>query len=164
MLVEAPRDSAIDLEATNGPLEVRDFGGRTVARTTNGPISLHNVEGTVTARAQNGPLKFVGNTGAVDLQTENGPIAVRLAGDRWASGSLTAHTQNGPVKVEVPPDFGSGVRVESSNHAPWKCQGTACESARRSWDDGSRWIELGRGPLAVRVVTVNGPVAVEWTH
>jgi hypothetical protein len=164
LLVEAPRDAAIDLEALNGPLEVRDVAGRTAARTTNGPINLANVSGTVTARAQNGPVKFVGSTGAVDLQTENGPIGVRLEGDRWTTGSLSAHAQNGPVKVEVPRDFASGVRVESSTHAPWKCRGTACESAKRSWDDGSRWIELGRGPVAVRVATVNGPVAVDWAH
>ena len=111
LLVEAPRDASIDLEALNGPLEVRDFAGSTAARTTNGPINLANVSGT--------------------------------------------------VKVEVPRDFASGVRVESSNHSPWKCEGTACESAKRSWDDGSHWIELGRGPVAVRVATVNGPVAVD---
>ena len=134
------------------------------ARTTNGPINLANVSGTVTARAQNGPVKFVGSTGAVDLETQNGPIGVRLDGERWTTGSLTAHAQNGPVKVEVPQNFASGVRVESSTHAPWKCRGTACESAKRSWDDGSRWIELGRGPVAVRVATVNGPVAVDWAH
>jgi hypothetical protein len=164
MLVEAPREGAIDLEALNGPLEVRDFGGTTAARTTNGPINLANVTGTVTARAQNGPVKFIGGTGSIDLQTENGPIGVHLSGPRWTSGSLTAHAQNGPIKVAVPADFGSGVRVESSNHAPWKCLGAACESAKRSWDDGSHWIELGRGPVAVRVATVNGPVAVESTR
>jgi hypothetical protein len=52
LLVEAPREAAIDLEAINGPLEVRDFAGRTAARTTNGPINLANVSGTVTARAR----------------------------------------------------------------------------------------------------------------
>ena len=84
-------------------------------RTTNGPINLANVSGTVTARAQNGPVNFVGSTGAVDLETQNGPIGVRLDGERWTTGSLTAHAQNGPVKVEVPQNFASGVRVESSN-------------------------------------------------
>lgn len=164
LLVEAPRDASIDLEALNGPLEVRDFAGSTAARTTNGPINLANVSGTVKARAQNGPVRFAGNAGAVDLETQNGPIGVRLDGQRWAAGSLTAHAQNGPVKVEVPRDFASGVRVESSNHSPWKCEGTACESAKRSWDDGSHWIELGPRPVAVRVATVNGPVAVDWAH
>ena len=70
LLVEAPREAAIDLEALNGPLEVRDVAGRTAARTTNGPINLANVSGTVTARAQNGPVKFVGSAGAVDLETQ----------------------------------------------------------------------------------------------
>jgi hypothetical protein len=95
LLVEAPRDAAIDLEALNGPLEVRDVAGRTAARTTNGPINLANVSGTVTARAQNGPVKFVGSTGAVDLQTENGPIGVRLEGDRWTTGSAERPREGG---------------------------------------------------------------------
>ena len=66
------------------------------------------------------------------------------------------------MKVEVPRDFRSGVRVSSSNFSPWKCE--ACASGKRDWNDQSRSIEIGSGPVAVTVSTVNGPVAVDWSR
>ena len=88
-------------------------------------------------------------------------MAVRLAGSKWADGSLSARAQNGPVKLEVPRGFASGVRVRSSQHSPWKCQG--CDDGRRTWDDASRSVEFGSGPVAVTLSTVNGPVAVDMS-
>ena len=80
-------------------------------------------------RTQNGPIAFEGGSGTIDLEAQNGPVAVRLAGSKWADGSLSARGQNGPVKLEVPRGFASGVRVHSSQHSPWKCQG--CDDGRR---------------------------------
>jgi hypothetical protein len=118
--------------------------------------------GRVSARTQNGPIAFEGGGGTIDLEAQNGPVAVRLAGSKWAGGSLTAKAQNGPVKLDVPRGFGSGVRVQSSQHSPWKCQG--CEDGQRTWNDDSRSVVLGSGPVAVTVSTVNGPVAVDMTR
>ena len=88
LLVDAPDGAMLDLEATNGPLDIRDFRGLARATTTNGPIGLANVAGEVTARAQNGPIGLKGRTGKIDLDTQNGPIQVRLAGTRWDGGGL----------------------------------------------------------------------------
>ena len=161
-IVNAPATGTVEAETTNGPVHVERITGSTTARAVNGPIRLLDVSGRATARAINGPVAYEGHEGAVELHTENGPIKVRLAGDRWSSGSLTAHAQNGPVKVEVPRDFHSGVRITSSNFSPWKCAG--CASGKRDWDDRSRSIEIGSGPIAVTVSTVNGPVAVDWSR
>jgi hypothetical protein len=162
-IVEAPNDGALDLEAVNGPITVREFSGRTTVRTQNGPIGLSNVSGQISAHAQNGPIAFTGRTGAVDLETQNGPLLVRLAGVKWSSGTLTGRARNGPLKLDVPRTFASGVRVQSSSHSPWACKGSACEEARRSWDGDTRWLELGSGPILVRLSTENGPVSVQWT-
>ena len=159
-IVEAPAGGTLDLSAHNGPISVREFSGRSTMRTQNGPVSLKNVGGTVNAFAQNGPINFEGGSGTVELQTQNGPIGVKLAGTRWTDGSLTARAQNGPAQLKVPAGFTSGVRVESSNHSPWSCDGTGCGQARKDWDANSRSFELGEGPVVVRVSTVNGPVQV----
>jgi DUF4097 and DUF4098 domain-containing protein YvlB len=159
-IVEAPSGAALDLAAHNGPISVREFTGRSTLRTQNGPVSLKNVGGTVKAFAQNGPIHFEGDSGTIDLETQNGPIGVRLSGTRWSDGSLTARAQNGPMQLKVPSGFTSGVRVESSNHSPWSCDGEGCGHAKKDWDTGSRSFALGEGPVLVRVSTVNGPVQV----
>jgi hypothetical protein len=161
-IVNAPAAATVDAETTNGPVHVEHITGSTTARAVNGPIRFLDVSGSASARAINGPIAFEGHAGAVQLHTENGPIQVQLAGDRWTSGSLNASAQNGPVKVDVPRDFHSGVRISSSNFSPWKCEG--CASGKRDWDDHSRSIEIGSGPIAVTVSTVNGPVAVDWSR
>ena len=159
-IVNAPASGAVSVETTNGPVHVEQITGSTTARAINGPIKLLDVSGNASARAVNGPVAYEGHGGTVELHTDNGPIKVRLAGDRWGSGSLTATAQNGPLAVDVPRGFQSGVRISSSNHSPWKCSG--CDNGRKTWDNDSRSIEIGSGPVAVTLSTVNGPVAVDW--
>jgi hypothetical protein len=163
LLVDAPDGAMLDLEATNGPLDIRDFRGRVRANTTNGPIGLTNVAGEVTARAQNGPIGFEGRAGTIDLDTQNGPIQVRLAGTRWDGGGLNARAQNGPVDVAVPRGYQSGVRVASEGHSPWSCKHAACDDGRRTWDERGRQIEFGEGDRVVQITTVNGPVQINDT-
>ena len=159
-IVNAPATGALNVETTNGPVHIEQITGSTTARAVNGPISLLDVSGHASARAVNGPVAYEGHGGTIELHTDNGPIDVRLAGDRWSSGSLTATVQNGPLAVRVPRGFHSGVRISSSNHSPWDCRG--CDDARRTWDNSSRSVEIGSGPVAVTLSTVNGPVAVDW--
>jgi hypothetical protein len=161
-IIDAPTQANLDLGSTNGPIHLAHLAGATTARAQNGPIKLVEVTGRVSARTQNGPIAYEGGSGTIDLRAENGPVGIRLAGSSWTDGSLTASAQNGPVKLQAPRGFGSGVRVRSSQHSPWKCAG--CDEGRRTWnDDGSRLIEFGSGPVAVTLSTVNGPVAVDLT-
>jgi hypothetical protein len=160
LLVDAPAAISAHLATENGPLEVQDFSGSVRANTTNGPVHLLNVSGTVSAQAQNGPIGFIGQTGTVDLTAQNGPIQVGLKGTRWESGGLTARAQNGPLQLDVPDSYRSTVHLETSEHTPFSCTGRACDTARKTWETGSRSLELGEGPTAVRLSTVNGPVQV----
>jgi hypothetical protein len=142
LIVKAPTRADLTLKTTNGPIGLKDSGGR------------------IDARAQNGPVSFSGHGGQVSLTAVNGPINVRLDGDRWQDGSLAARAENGPVHVRVAENYRSGVRVESSGHSPWSCKGEACRAGRKDWDDRGRWVELGTGPTVVRISTNNGPVAI----
>jgi DUF4097 and DUF4098 domain-containing protein YvlB len=160
-IVDAPTRASIELEATNGPIHVAHIDGSTIVRAQNGPIKLLDVSGRVSARTQNGPIGYEGGSGTVDLNAQNGPLAIRLSGTKWEDGTLTAAAHNGPVKLQAPRGFSSGVRVRSSQHSPWKCSG--CDEGRRTWDDSSRLVEFGSGPVAVTLSTENGPVAVDLT-
>ena len=161
-IVNAPANSDVDVETTNGPVHVEQISGSTTARAVNGPIKLLDVSGHASASAVNGPVAYEGHGGTIELRTDYGPIDVRLAGDRWGAGSLTATAQNGPLAVQVPRGFHSGVRISSSNHSPWSCR--ACGDGRRTWDGASRSVEIASGPVAVTLSTVNGPVAIDWSR
>ena len=161
-IIDAPTQATLDLDVSNGPIHVAKVAGATTARAQNGPIKLVDVSGRVSARTENGPIAYEGGSGTIELTAQNGPVSVLLAGDKWADGSLTATAQNGPLKLKVPRGFASGVRVRSSPHSPWKCQG--CDDGRRTWDDSSRSVEFGSGPVAVTLSTVNGPVAVDMSR
>lgn len=161
-IIKAPTQADLDLGANNGPIHIARVAGVTTARAQNGPITLVDVSGRVSATTENGPIAFEGGSGTIDLTAQNGPVAVRLAGGKWMDGALTASAQNGPVKLQAPRGFASGVRIRSSQQSPWTCQG--CADGRRTWDDDSRSVELGSGPVAVTLSAANGPVAVDMTR
>lgn len=181
LLVEAPRNAELDLEAKNGSIGVRGMTGRVTARTTNGPIgfkdcsgvldaqavngpiSLEGCSGSGEARAVNGPIGFNGKRGTYRLDTENGPISVELQGDRWEDGNLTARADNGPLSLKLSESYRSGVVVEARGHGPVRCPSSICRAARRIFDgdDEGRRIEFGDSDPVVRLSTRNGPVSVE---
>lgn len=157
LLVRSPRGSHVSLTASNGPIRAESFDGDLTVRTTNGPIALAHLRGTVAARAENGPISLKGDGGNVSIETQNGPISVGLLGTEWDAGALVARAQNGPLSVELPPQYRSGVDIESAGHAPWSCRR---DCGAQDSDSGARRAHLGDGPTHVRLSTVNGPVSV----
>jgi hypothetical protein len=125
---------------------------------TNGPISISGSRGTIDARTENGPISVNGSAGELTLRASNGPLAVKLDGVEWDGSGLTGETRNGPLSLTVPPGYRSGVLVEADGHSPMSCSG--CATARKTWDDDQRRIELGGGPQIIKLTTSNGPVNV----
>lgn len=179
-VIDAPRDGALDLEGSNGPIQVEEIAGRVKARASNGPlgfrhctgsieaiadngpIAIEGSSGDVRARASNGPISISGNGGTVRADTENGPITVELLGDSWKSGNLEARAVNGPLTLSIPTGYRTATRVESAGHGPVHCRAEACGAARKTWaDTDSRRIDFGDGNPEIRLSTVNGPVSVE---
>jgi hypothetical protein len=161
LIVQAPRGAALNLESTNGPISMRSVAGTVQVQSTNGPLSLHNCSGEIHAEVRNGPIDLLGSEGKLNLHARNGPITVALAGSSWENGDLDAHAENGPVLVKLPPNYRSGVLVESAGHAPVSCRAKECEQARKDWDNDSRRLSFGSSAPVVKVSTVNGPVSVE---
>jgi hypothetical protein len=178
LLVKAPKNAELDLEAKNGSIGVRAMAGRVTARTTNGPIDISGSSGDIQANAQNGPISLddcsgsgearavngpvhiSGRAGTYRLSTQNGPISVELDGDRW-DGTLDARAVNGPLSLKLSDGYRSGVVVEATGHGPVSCPDSACRSARRTFDDEGRRIEFGDTEPVVRLSTRNGPVSIE---
>ncbi len=159
-IVRAPKDASLDIENTNGPVEVHDIKGSTKIRTTNGPVAVKGMSGVVDVRAQNGPISFEGSGGEVHLITQNGPVTVRLQGESWNGPTLEARTTNGPLSLEVPESFRTGIRVDTSGHAPLACSLGACRNAMTDAASNQRTLRLNGSSETIRVSTQNGPVSV----
>jgi len=115
--ITAPANTDVELETSNGLIELNDIEGTGTLKTSNGKIVLQNVkgdfdvttsngrievdtmEGTALFRISNGRLDLQGVTGEVDAQTSNGNIA--FSGDLTAGGNNRLVTSNGNVAVEL---------------------------------------------------------------
>lgn len=159
-IIETPKDANVDLKVMNSPVSIRNLAGRAVVRATNGPISVKDTTGIIDAEAINGPIAFQGSGGEVTLRAQNGPIDIDIVASRWQGAKLDAFTENGPVQLHLPAKFESAALVQTSNHSPFECAAEACNSARRTWSEDTRQIEIGGSPAIVKVSNVNGPMSV----
>jgi hypothetical protein len=161
-LVRAPKNANLDLQTKNGPIHVEGIAGNVKVRATNGPLALKDCGGTIDAHTANGPISFSGNGGDVKLTAQNGPVSVDLTGESWSGPQLDARTVNGPVSITVPENYRSGVRLQTSGHAPLSCNIGACRTAVSDLSNSSsRTIQLNGAGETVRVQTSNGPVSVK---
>jgi hypothetical protein len=161
LIVQAPANATMQLEARNGPISARDLAGTVDIRVTNGPVAMEHCTGRMNVKASNGPVSYSGGGGKLDLNTQNGPIHIALEGMQWNGEGLTAHAENGPLSLSLPSGYQTGVRVETSNHAPFHCGAAACAQARRDWNDEHKAVEFGNGPIALRLSTENGPISID---
>jgi hypothetical protein len=159
LLVTAPRDADFAVEASNGPVTLTGLSGTLSVKTANGPVSLSGLTGAVTVDAANGPVALKSSSGDVKIHAVNGPLTIALTGARWEGKGLEADAKNGPLTLRLPDDFASGVRVETSSHAPLSCRAAACGSARRQDEGRTRLLEFG-GDASIRLSSVNGPVSI----
>jgi hypothetical protein len=160
LIVTAPRDADLSVEASNGPVSLTDLAGALTVKASNGPVSLSNLTGSAEVDAANGPVSLKGSSGDIRIHAVNGPLTVVLNGTRWDGKGLEADAKNGPLTLKVPDDFASGVRVETSAHSPFSCRAAACGGARRQDGDRTRLFEIGTQNAVVKLSNVNGPVSI----
>jgi DUF4097 and DUF4098 domain-containing protein YvlB len=162
VIVEAPRDAKLNVQATNGPLSIRTISGHLVARALNGPLSVSEVSGDIDIQATNGPLSLNQAAGRVRVNAQNGPMSLNLSGTEWQGAGLEASAQNGPMSLNLPEGYRSGVLVDISSNSPFHCSYSACRGAQRNWDDRGRTLRFGeqQGNPIVRVTASNGPVSI----
>ncbi|MBI1320324.1 MAG: DUF4097 family beta strand repeat protein [Candidatus Hydrogenedens sp.] len=92
--LRVPRDSALDLEASNGAIQVEGIDAPVAGDTSNGAISLANVSGAIDAATTNGAIELSDIGGAVKARTTNGSIVCRDAG-----GAVDLNTVNGSIEA-----------------------------------------------------------------
>lgn len=136
--IRVPRQTNLDLESSNGGLDVQDVTGDMRLRTTNGGIELAGVSGDVQGR------------------TVNGGVTVELDGDRWTGRGLELQTTNGGVTLRMPPDYSAELSARTVNGRlevdfPITVQGRLGKQVEAS---------LGNGGAPIRVQTTNGGISL----
>lgn len=164
LIIEAPANAAMEVEAVNGPISFRDMSGAIKAQAKNGPVSLKGMSGDVDAAVKNGPVSFDGSSGNIKLNAQNGPVSVKLEGNNWSGGGLQAETVNGPLSISLPSDYQSGVEINTSGYSPVSCSAKGCDNAQKIENGRVRKITFGSGEPLVRIATRNGPVVVNNGH
>jgi hypothetical protein len=142
VLIETPRDGALDLETLNGPVDLLDLSGQIQLRAVNGPVGIR------------------GLSGEVKVTATNGPVMIELDGSGWNGRGLDVTATNGPLTVRLPDSYSSGLRINASNRNPIQCRAAQCSQAvRRPGSPGV--IEMGGPDAVVTLSILNGPLAIE---
>ena len=117
VIVTTPVKTDVDLDTSNGAIELYGIEGSGYLSTSNGKIVLDNVkgdfhgttsngrieidsmEGSAILSSSNGGVRAQGAKGEFDLQTTNGSIS--FSGELTAGGGNRLVTSNGSVNVEL---------------------------------------------------------------
>jgi hypothetical protein len=142
VLIEAPRDAALDLETLNGPVDLLNLGGQIQLRAVNGPVGIH------------------GLSGEVKVSATNGPVLVELDGSGWSGRGLDASATNGPLSVRLPDSYNSALRINVSERNPISCRAAQCGQAIRR-PGSPEVIEIGGPDAPVTLSVLNGPLSIE---
>jgi len=102
-----------ELDTSNGTIEVSDGLGEVHASTSNGQIDVARFEGILELDTSNGRIEMENVDGIVDAQTSNGRIAF---GGRLVEGvDHRMVTSNGRIDVALPSDTRMIIEARTSN-------------------------------------------------
>jgi len=102
--VTVPRTTNLEIDDTNGAIDVSDVRGSHRLSTTNGHIELLRCSGSVEAETTNGHIRAelaeVTPGKTLRLETTNGGITIALP--RAVAARIDASTTNGSIKTDLP--------------------------------------------------------------
>jgi DUF4097 and DUF4098 domain-containing protein YvlB len=129
--ITVPPQTDVDLDTSNGFIELHGLEGSGSLKSSNGKIVLDNMRGNFDGRTSNGRIEVNAVEGSVILKTSNGKIDVRSVqgefdvessngsvfynGNMTAGGSNRLVTSNGDVVVELQGKPSVVLDAETSN-------------------------------------------------
>lgn len=172
IMLTVPASVDVELETSNGDIELRGLEGRGSlgtsngdivldttrgdfeGRTSNGRIDANAVEGTVVLRTSNGKVNLHEVEGEFDVETSNGGIS--FGGNMTAGGSNRLITTNGSVVVELQGTPSVVLDAETSN-GDVTCDLPILATVTR---DERLVGKIGEGEADLYIRTSNGDVTV----
>lgn len=136
--IRVPNRTDLDLETTNGGIDVSDIAGQLRLQTTNGGIALAGVSGDVRG------------------ETVNGGVRVALHGDGWHGRGLDVQTTNGAVSLAIPEEYSADLTASTVNGGLNTDFPVTLEGRIGRRVDAT----LGRGGAPIRIRTTNGGISL----
>ncbi len=162
-----PKKSNLDLDTSNGRIEVEGIDGNVEMQTSNGRIVGQDIAGNAFADTSNGSVHLEDVSGSVQAGTSNGKVVVRdAAGDiraHTSNGSIQLHnvvagadavTSNGSVTCSLPVGASATVSASTSNG---KVRCAFPLTVRRSRASG----KIGDGKHTISLRTTNGSISLK---
>ncbi len=124
--------------------------------TSNGSVNITGVRGTIAAESANGSLRLTDLGGRVNARSSNGSVHVQVGGSRWEGDGLTVITSNGSARLDLPSSYNADLVVGTNNGSlnidfPVTVQGRIGRRLETT---------LGNGGPRLEVRTSNGSVRV----
>jgi DUF4097 and DUF4098 domain-containing protein YvlB len=136
--LHVPRQLSVDLESTNGGIDIAHLEGHLRFNTTNGGVKLTDLAGDVGG------------------QTTNGGVEIALSGDHWQGTGLRAETTNGGVHLKVPDKYSAHLEAGTTNggiHIDFPVMVQGSIKSHLSTD-------LGNGGPTIHTETTNGGISI----
>jgi hypothetical protein len=150
-------NGTIRLHTSNGAITADSLKGKLLAHTSNGGISVEGVDGDCNLGTSNGRIHVTGRFDALDLHSSNGVVVARAQAGSTVASRWNIGTSNAPVDLAVPTDLKADLDVGTSNGGvkldlPITLQGYEGQSHLHG--------TLNGGGQEVSVHTSNGPIRV----
>jgi len=108
--VVVPDEARVEVETSNGAIDIVAMRGTIRLDTSNGANDVRRTAGSLRAETSNGRVEVVGFDGDVVVDTSNGEV--------WLEevvGAIDAETSNGSVRYSGVPAAGAANRLRTSN-------------------------------------------------
>lgn len=134
--VTVPASAHVNLQTTNGRIDVRDVTAGAELGTTNGEIAGRSLGGAIKASTTNGSvdLEVASLTGDVEVETTNGSVSLKVPTD--AKATISTRWTNGGFEM-------SNLSIEET------------EKSRRRFDG-----RLNGGGSKIDIETTNGSISL----
>lgn len=155
--VKVPARTGLELQTTNGDLQIRGVAGAVSGSTVNGSVEVRGIKGPVEVETTNGSIHLRGVEGSASAETTNGTIeAVVHRVD--AGGHILLSTTNGSVTASLPEDLKAVVDAETTNgrvRVAYPVQRLAGSTAR------ALHATIGGGGVNLTLRTTNGNIVIQ---
>ena len=111
--VSAPPGVDLNLETSNGPIDVQNWLARVEAKTSNGPIHVAHTQGYLHLNTTNGKINLEDIRGHLYGSTSNGAITAEI---EQQTDLMVFSTSNGNIRVNVR-DGNAPITIKTSNGA-----------------------------------------------
>jgi DUF4097 and DUF4098 domain-containing protein YvlB len=142
------------LKSSNGRIVLDNIRGNFDGRTSNGRIEVNAVEGSVVLKTSNGGIDVRGVQGEFDIESSNG--SVFYSGNMTAGGSNRLVTSNGSVVVELQGKPSVVLDAETSNGGVTSELPVLATVTRKERLVG----KIGEGEADLYIRTSNGDITI----